>query len=56
VWYTDKKNACRYVVWKDKKAFTVEYEANFTTALPGGCQDGPGHDFAGQWENKYSYA
>ena len=49
------RNACRYVVWKDKKAFTVDmkhiYNAPNQQAAKAALDD-----FAGQWESKYSYA
>lgn len=49
------RNACRYVVWKDKKAFTSDmkhiYNAPTQEAAKAALED-----FAGQWESKYSYA
>lgn len=49
------RNACRYVVWKDKKAFTADmkhiYNAPNQQAAKAALDD-----FAGQWEDKYSYA
>lgn len=49
------RNACRYVVWKDKKAFTADmkhiYNAPNQKAARAALDD-----FAGQWEAKYSYA
>ena len=49
------RNACRYVVWKDKKAFTADmkhiYNAPNQQAAKAALDD-----FAGQWESKYSYA
>ena len=49
------RNACRYVVWKDKKAFTADmkgiYNAPNQTAAQAALED-----FAGKWEDKYSYA
>lgn len=49
------RNACRYVVWKDKKAFTADmkhiYNAPNQEAVRAVLDD-----FAGQWEAKYSYA
>ena len=49
------RNACRYVVWKDKKAFTADmkhiYNAPNQKAARAALED-----FAGQWETKYSYA
>lgn len=49
------RNACRYVVWKDKKAFTADmkhiYNAPNQEAAKAALED-----FARQWESKYSYA
>lgn len=49
------RNASRYVVWKDKKAFTRDmkhiYNAPTKDAALAALED-----FAAQWENKYSYA
>ena len=49
------RNACRYVVWKDKKAFTRDmkqiYNAPTREAAAAALED-----FAAQWESKYSYA
>ena len=49
------RNACRYVVWKDKKAFTADmkhiYNAPNQQAAKAALDD-----FAAQWESKYSYA
>ena len=49
------RNACRYVVWKDKKAFTHDmkqiYNAPTREAAAAALED-----FAAQWEGKYSYA
>jgi len=49
------RNACRYVVWKDKKAFTADmkhiYNAPNQEAAKAALED-----FAKQWESKYSYA
>ncbi len=49
------RNACRYVVWKDKKAFTSDmkqiYNAPTKEAAKAALED-----FALQWEGKYSYA
>ena len=49
------RNACRYVVWKDKKAFTHDmkqiYNAPTKEAAAAALKD-----FATRWENKYSYA
>ena len=49
------RNACRYVVWKDKKAFTADmkhiYNAPNQQAAKAALDD-----FAKLWESKYSYA
>jgi putative transposase len=49
------RNASRYVVWKDKKAFTRDmkqiYNAPNKEAAAAALKD-----FAAQWEDKYSYA
>jgi transposase-like protein len=49
------RNACRYVVWKDKKAFTADmkqiYNAPNKQAAKAALED-----FANQWEHKYAYA
>ena len=49
------RNACRYVVWKDKKAFTADmkhiYNAPNQKAAKAALED-----FAMKWEGKYSYA
>ena len=49
------RNACRYVVWKDKKEFTKDmksiYDAPTKSAAKAALED-----FAQKWEHKYSYA
>ena len=49
------RNACRYVVWKDKKAFTKDmkliYDAPTKQAAEAALED-----FAQKWDSKYSYA
>lgn len=49
------RNACKYVVWKDKKEFTRDmksiYEAPTKQAAEAALED-----FAQKWESKYSYA
>src|SRR5690554_2679615 len=49
------RNACRYVVWKDKKAFTADmkhiYDAPNQEAAKMALED-----FAQKWDGKYSYA
>lgn len=48
-------NACIYVVWKDKKAFTKDmkriYDAPTKQAAEAALED-----FANKWNSKYSYA
>jgi putative transposase len=49
------RNACRYVVWKDKKAFTRDmkliYDAPTKQAAEAALED-----FSEKWNSKYSYA
>ncbi len=49
------RNACRYVVWKDRKEFTADmkliYDAPTREAAEAALQD-----FAAKWESKYGYA
>ena len=49
------RNACRYVVWKDKKAFTADmkpvYDAPNKQAAHAALES-----FADKWESKYPYA
>ena len=49
------RNASRYVVWKDKKAFTADmkhiYDAPTKQAAKAALED-----FAAKWDSKYSYA
>lgn len=49
------RNACRYVVWKDKKSFTADmkqiYNAPNRQAAKAALED-----FASQWGHKYAYA
>src|SRR5690606_27864289 len=49
------RNACKYVVWKDKKEFTKDmkniYEAPTKSAAEAALED-----FAKKWDHKYSYA
>ena len=49
------RNACKYVVWKDKKVFTADmkhiYNAPNQEAAKMALED-----FAEKWDNKYSYA
>lgn len=49
------RNACRYVVWKEKKEFTADmkqiYDAPNREAAKAAL-----NDFAAKWEDKYGYA
>lgn len=49
------RNACRYVVWKDKKAFTKDMK-NIYNAPTKQAAEAALNDFAKTWESKYSYA
>jgi len=49
------RNACRYVVWKDKKAFTKDMK-NIYNAPTKQAAEAALNDFAQVWESKYSYA
>lgn len=49
------RNACRYVVWKDKKAFTADMK-NIYNAPNQQAAKVALEDFAEKWNHKYSYA
>lgn len=49
------RNACRYVVWKDKKAFTSDMK-NIYNAPTKQAAEAALKDFADKWNSKYSYA
>ena len=49
------RNASRYVVWKDKKAFTSDMK-NIYNAPTKQAAEAALNDFADKWESKYSYA
>jgi putative transposase len=49
------RNASRYVVWKDKKAFSRDMKHIYTAPTKEAAQAAL-EDFAQQWEGKYSYA
>ena len=49
------RNACRYVVWKDKKAFTSDMK-NIYNAPTKEAAKAALEDFAERWQDKYSYA
>jgi len=49
------RNACRYVVWKDKKAFTADMKGIYNAPNEEAARAAL-EDFAQKWEGKYSYA
>jgi len=49
------RNACRYVVWKDKKAFTKDMKQIYNAPTKEAAKAAL-DDFAATWEEKYSYA
>lgn len=49
------RNACRYVVWKDKKAFTADMRAIYDAPNRQAAELAL-EDFAAKWNDKYSYA
>ncbi|MEO1487763.1 MAG: IS256 family transposase [Bacteroidota bacterium] len=49
------RNACRYVVWKDKKAFTADMKGIYNAPNEKAARAAL-DDFARKWESKYSYA
>jgi transposase-like protein len=49
------RNACRYVVWKDKKAFTNDMKEVYTAPNKETARAAL-EDFSKKWEDKYSYA
>ena len=49
------RNSCRYVVWKDKKAFTKDMKEIYNAPNKQAAEAAL-NDFATKWENKYSYA
>lgn len=49
------RNACRYVVWKDKKAFTKDMKEIYTAPNKEAALAAL-NDFATIWQPKYSYA
>lgn len=49
------RNACKYVVWKDKKQFTCDMKEIYNAPTKQAAQAAL-NDFAAKWENKYSYA
>ena len=49
------RNACRYVVWKDKKEFTVVMKKIYTAPTKQAAEAAL-NDFAVKWQDKYGYA
>lgn len=49
------RNACKYVVWKDKKAFTQDMKSIYNAPNRDAAAAAL-NDFAEKWESKYSYA
>ena len=49
------RNACKYVVWKDKKAFTTDMKEIYNAPTKQAAEAALG-DFAAKWEAKYAYA
>src|SRR5690606_3551289 len=49
------RNACKYVVWKDRKAFTSDMKHIYTAPTKQAALAAL-EDFAVKWESKYSYA
>ena len=49
------RNACRYVVWKDRKAFTADMKGIYNAPNEKAAKAALG-DFAKKWEGKYPYA
>ena len=49
------RNACKYVVWKDKREFTRDMKEIYTAPTKQAAESAL-NDFAIKWESKYSYA
>jgi transposase-like protein len=49
------RNSARYVVWKDKKAFTADMRHIYTAPNPEAARAAL-EDFKARWNDKYSYA
>lgn len=49
------RNACKYVVWKDKKQFTADMKEIYNAPTKQAAEAAL-NDFASKWEHKYSYA
>lgn len=49
------RNACKYVVWKDRKQFTADMKHIYSAPNKQAAEHAL-NDFAEKWETKYSYA
>ncbi|MDM8161180.1 IS256 family transposase [Labilibaculum sp. K2S] len=49
------RNTCRYVVWKDKKEFTIDLKLIYGAPTKNAAEAAL-EDFANKWNSKYSYA
>lgn len=49
------RNACKYVVWKDRKAFTADMKHIYAAPTKQAAEAAL-NDFAQKWESKYGYA
>ncbi|RXM40416.1 IS256 family transposase [Chryseobacterium sp. CH21] len=49
------RNACKYVVWKDRKEFSADMKYIYTAPTKQAAEQAL-NDFADKWESKYSYA
>ena len=49
------RNTCRYVVWKDKKEFTMDLKLIYGAPTKNAAEAAL-EDFANKWNSKYSYA
>ena len=49
------RNACKYVVWKDRKEFSADMKYIYTAPTKQAAEIAL-NDFAEKWESKYSYA
>ncbi|WP_164122006.1 transposase [Sphingobacterium sp. xlx-130] len=48
------RNACRYVLWKDKKSLTADMKPIYDVPNKQGAQAAL-DDFVERWESKYPY-
>ena len=49
------RNACRYVVWKDKREFTIDMKKIYAAPTKQAAEAAL-NDFAVKWQHKYGYA